>query len=108
MSAQPQITESPLTEVVRAATSETAAPKPRKKLIRRTDTDRSQHIRRIVQLAFVGLNIYLGEQFYLWVRFFETSGASRYVTRPAGVEGWLPIAALMNLKYLVLTGTVPQ
>lgn len=28
-------------------------------------------------------------------------------SRPAGVEGWLPIAALMNLKALVLTGEVP-
>jgi polyferredoxin len=81
--------------------------KPKKKLIRRTDADRSQRIRRIVQFAFIALNIYLGIQFYAWVRFFETSGTSRYAARPAGVEGWLPIAALMNLKYLLLTGTVP-
>ncbi len=30
------------------------------------------------------------------------------VSRPAGVEGWLPIAALMNLKVLLLTGEVPR
>ena len=107
MSAQPQITESPLAEIVRAASGESAASKPKKKLIRRADKDHSQRIRRFVQLAFIALNIYIGVQFYLWVRFFETSGASRYVARPAGVEGWLPIAALMNLKYLLLTGTVP-
>jgi polyferredoxin len=51
--------------------------------------------------------VYLGIQFYIWVRYFETSGTSAYAARPAGVEGWLPIAALMNLKYLLLTGTVP-
>jgi hypothetical protein len=27
--------------------------------------------------------------------------------RPAGVEGWLPIAGLMNLRYLTLTHHVP-
>ncbi len=95
MSAQPQVPDKP------------ALVTPRKKLIKRTDVDRSQRIRQIVQFAFVALNLYLGVQFYLWVRFFETSGAARYAERPAGVEGWLPIAALMNLKYLLLTGSVP-
>jgi polyferredoxin len=80
---------------------------PKKKLIRRTAVDRSQRIRHIVQFAFIALNIFVGFQFYRWVRFFETSGASGYASRPAGVEGWLPIAALMNLKYLLVTGMVP-
>ena len=31
-----------------------------------------------------------------------------YVARPPGVEGYLPIAALMNLKYFLLTGRVPE
>src|SRR6202044_1744049 len=39
--------------------------------------------------------------FYLWVRFYETNGHSFYIDRPAGVEGWLPIAGLMNLKYFL-------
>jgi polyferredoxin len=30
------------------------------------------------------------------------------VSRPPGVEGWLPIASLMNLKVLLLTGQVPK
>lgn len=94
MSAQPQISE------------QSVPVKPKKKLVKRSDTDRSQQVRRAIQFFFVALNIYIGVQFYLWVRFFETSGAARYTERPAGVEGWLPIAALMNLKYLLLTGTV--
>jgi polyferredoxin len=65
-------------------------------------------IRRTVQLAFLLLNLWIGTRFYIWVRYFETGGASLYVPRPAGVEGWLPIAALMNLKALVLTGVVPD
>jgi polyferredoxin len=83
-------------------------PKPaKKKLIRRRDADRSQQIRRAFQFVFLAINVWICVQFFVWVRHFETSGASRLVERPAGVEGWLPIAALMNLKYFVLTGHVP-
>jgi len=80
----------------------------KKKLIRRTDRDRSQQLRRGFQFTFATLNIFLGIQFYLWVRYYETGGTGRYFERPPGVEGWLPIAALMNLKYFVLTGVIPK
>jgi polyferredoxin len=80
---------------------------PKKKLVRRTDRDYSQKLRLGFQSAFLALNAWLGVQFYFWVRHFETSGASTYVNRPAGVEGWLPIAGMMNLKYFVVTGHVP-
>lgn len=103
-----QLSESPVSALVDAAGEFTLPEKkPKKKLVRRTDVDRSQQIRRGIQFAFAALNIYLGVQFYIWVRYFETTGASKYVQRPAGIEGWLPIAALMNLKYLLLTGNVP-
>lgn len=79
----------------------------KKKLNRRTAPDRSQRIRHIVQLAFALLNGWLGIQFYMWVRYFEHGGNGLYMPRPAGVEGWLPIAGLMNTKYFLLTGRVP-
>jgi polyferredoxin len=79
----------------------------RKPLMRRTGIDQSQRIRHIVQIAFVTLNGWLGLQFYLWVRYFERGGQGLYLPRPAGVEGWLPIAGLMNTKYLLTTGRVP-
>src|SRR5258707_3689480 len=78
------------------------------KVIRRTDRDYSQHLRRGYQFAFLLMNVWLGGQFYLWVRHYETAGASAYVSRPAGVEGWLPIAGMMNFKYFLLTGRVPE
>ena len=43
----------------------------------------------------------------MWVRYFESQGQTRYVERPAGVDGWLPIAGLMNLKYFIVTHHVP-
>jgi polyferredoxin len=79
----------------------------KKKLIRRTVPDRSQCIRRVVRWLFVTLNVWLGAQYFLWVRYFERGGVGLYVPRPAGVEGWLPIAGLMNFKYFLLTGRVP-
>lgn len=82
-------------------------PKPNKPLVRRLLPDRSQKVRRIVQAVFVVLNGWIGLQFYLWVRWLEHGGQGAGVARPSGVEGWLPIAGLMNTKYLLLTGHVP-
>lgn len=79
-----------------------------KKLVRRVHPDHSQSLRLASQLLFLGLNLWIGVQFYLWVRFYETGGQSFEVSRPAGIEGWLPIAGLMNLKYLLVTGEVPR
>jgi polyferredoxin len=83
-------------------------PTPKKPLIRRIAPDRSQRTRHIVQGLFLILNAWLGFQFYLWTRYFERGGTGLGVPRPAGVEGWLPIAGLMNTKYFLLTGRVPQ
>jgi len=86
-----------------------AVPKiQRKKLQKRAPKDYSQILRHSVQLAFLALNAWIGVQFYLWVRYYETGGQSMLVSRPPGVEGWLPIASLMNLKVLLLTGQIPK
>ena len=85
------------------------APKPaplKKKLVRRRDRDYSQQLRHFFQAVFLVLNLYLGTVFYFWVRQFEGS-AHRIANRPAGVEGWLPIAGMMNFKYWLLTGNIP-
>jgi polyferredoxin len=82
-------------------------PPARKKLVRRAGPDRSQAIRRAVQGAFLALNVWIGVEFYFFVRYYETGGQSLRASRPPGVEGWLPIASLMNLKALLLTGEMP-
>ena len=81
--------------------------KARKTLVRRMRPDRSQAVRRVVQWAFAALNLWLGVQFLLWVTYFERGGSGIMVARPSGVEGWLPIAGLMNSKYFLFTGEVP-
>jgi polyferredoxin len=85
-----------------------AAPKTKKKLIRRVLPDNSQRIRLTVQIAFILLNIFLGIKFLKFVHFFENGGIGQLPTRPAGVEGYLPIAGLMNLKAAILTGEIPK
>jgi polyferredoxin len=81
-------------------------PAGRKKLIRRVQADSSQAVRRSFQLAFLLLNVWIGAIFYFWVRALESARGTS-LERPAGVEGWLPIAGLMNLKYWLSTGSVP-
>ncbi len=83
------------------------APRDKKGFVR-APPDRTQRWRLGFQLAFLVLNVAIGVQFWRFVRFYETGGESAYVPRPPGVEGWLPIAALMNLKAALLTGELPR
>jgi len=78
-----------------------------KKAFTRRIAGHEQLVRQSVQVGFLLLNLWIGAAFFLWVRYYETGGRTMYVSRPPGVEGWLPIAALMNLKALLLTGDLP-
>jgi polyferredoxin len=101
----------PLTPVALDGTSlPAAAPRVqhRKKSFVRRIAGKEQLIRQSVQLGFLLLNLWIGAQFYLFVRYYETAGRTLYMERPPGVDGYLPIAALMNLKLLVMTGEFPQ
>jgi polyferredoxin len=76
--------------------------------VRRQEVDFSQRARFAVQAIFLTLNIWIGLQFYLFVRWAETGGRTPAVSRPAGVEGWLPIEGMMQFKYTLLTGHLPD
>ena len=82
--------------------------KIRKAFVRRIVPTLSRNIRGWVQAAFLLLNVVIAVQFYLFVRQFEVAGAEYTVARPPGVEGWLPIAGLMNLKAFLSTGEIPE
>jgi len=60
--------------------------------------------RSLVQWGFLGWILFIGIQFGLFVRHFETAGATPLYVRPPGVEGFLPIGALANLKYWLTSG----
>lgn len=65
---------------------------------------KASHWRQVIQWLFLGWCLFLGLQFGLFVRHFETRGAMSYVPRPPGVEGFLPIGSLVSLKTWVMTG----
>lgn len=90
-----------------ATATQNATATPKKKLVRRLAPDSFQSTRHAVQYGFAALNVWLGAQFFLWVRYWERGGQGLHVARPAGAEGWLPIAGLMNFKLLLTTGQVP-
>ncbi|SPW68554.1 putative electron transport protein [Escherichia coli] len=64
--------------------------------------------RKATQLLLLAMNIYIAITFWYWVRYYETAGSTTFVARPGGIEGWLPIAGLMNLKYSLATGQLPS
>jgi polyferredoxin len=69
--------------------------------------NRTAQLRHVVQVVFLLVNVVLGTWFFLWVRALET-GAPSTIPRPDGIDGWLPIASLMNVKFLLVTGMVPE
>ena len=60
-------------------------------------------LRNRVQLVLFALTLAIGLQFYLFVGQAQT-GASMTIQRPAGVEGFLPIGALLGWKQFLTTG----
>jgi ferredoxin len=68
----------------------------------------SQLLRSTAQLAFALLVIWIGIEFYLFVQWGMSGGEKPFVERPPGVEGFLPISALMSLVYWLQTGIVNE
>lgn len=71
---------------------------------RRARRRRIEWIRRAVQGGFLVTVALIGWQFVRWVHGLEAGMVVG--TRPAGVEGFLPIAALLSLRHLFATGEV--
>jgi ferredoxin len=63
-------------------------------------------LRRVVQWGLLALCLALGVQFGLFVRHFTSFGAAPYYARPPGVEGFLPIGALVSLKNWLVNGVI--
>ena len=66
----------------------------------------SQSLRAAVQGAFALLCVWIGVEFYFFAKWGTTFGQSIFVARPPGAEGFLPISALISLKYWLYTGIV--
>lgn len=63
-------------------------------------------LRTLIQWGFFICVALIGLRFGLFVSHFESGGTAPLVARPAGVDGFLPIGALVSLKQWVLTGSI--
>ena len=63
-------------------------------------------LRTVVQWCFLAWTAGIGIRFGLYVHSAERGAAAPLVSRPPGVEGFLPIGALTSLKYWLVSGTI--
>ena len=65
-----------------------------------------QPLRIAVQWGFLLFQLYLGVCLYRFVLHFRTGGVTPFVGRPDGIEGFLPISALLSLREWIATGSI--
>jgi polyferredoxin len=92
--------ENILSKLVRGGASD---PIFKKKPVKRNTQFRIKPWRRVIQTGFVLITIWIGFEFVLFVRQLQ-QGQIPSISRPPGVEAFLPISALISLKYWLLTG----
>jgi polyferredoxin len=63
-------------------------------------------LRAIVQWCFMLWVVGIGIRFGMFVAAMERGVAAPLLSRPPGVEGFLPIGALASLKYWLVSGTI--
>lgn len=63
-------------------------------------------LRLHVQIAFTLLVLWIGVEFMAFVHWLERGGVGAPPTRPPGVEGFLPLSALISLKHWWLSGSL--
>lgn len=81
--------------------------KTQPKIIRNTEKP-IQKYRFLIQSAFALLCIWIGVEFYLFSKYLETGGAASFVSRPPGVDGFLPISSFMSFYLFITTGEIHQ
>lgn len=78
----------------------------RKKIKNRNLEKPVQNYRFYIQVAFTLLCLWIGVEFYLFIQYLESGGASTFFNRPPGVDGFLPISSLMSFYLFITTGEI--
>lgn len=92
-------------EAGKPADSEAAAP-IHKSVVYRLRRHRIESMRTAVQLTALAVVLWIGVEFVLWVSALKTGGTAG--ARPPGVEGFLPISALISLRHWLITGVASR
>ena len=69
-------------------------------------TKQTGTIRTVVQWCFMFWVVGIGIRFGMFVNSAASGAAAPFVSRPPGVEGFLPIGALTSLKYWLVSGEI--
>jgi len=72
-------------------------------LLKQLSQQNIQWYRKIVQYLFLATVVLIGIKFSIFVNQLA-SGMSPTVTRPPGIEAFLPISSLISLKYWLVSG----
>ena len=65
-----------------------------------------QPLRLTVAWGFLLFQLYLLIDFFRFVHYFRSGGTAPFVPRPDGIEGFLPISALLSLKGWFMSGAI--
>ena len=74
-------------------------------LIKKLKAPDTQLYRKLIQYLFLATVVLIGIQFTVFVSQLE-SGQMPTITRPPGIEAFLPISSLISLKYWLVTGII--
>lgn len=77
-------------------------------IVKKTFRKPVQRLRLFSQIFSLLINVWIGVQFYYFVKYLESGGTVSAVSRPPGVEGWLPIGNLVSFRYFLGTGKVNE
>ena len=59
-----------------------------------------------IQVAVVLLCLWIGVEFYNFIKYLDTGGLRGSAYRPPGVEGFLPISSLMSMYLFFISGDI--
>jgi len=78
----------------------------KKKQVVRNKGKPIQKYRFAVQSAFIMLSVAIGGRFFFFIRYLESSGATEFVSRPPGADGYLPISSMMSFYLFLKEGII--
>lgn len=77
----------------------------KKKIIRNTEKP-VQRYRKYIQIGFTALSIAIGVRFYFFMQYLESNGHAAWISRPPGVDAFLPISSMMSMYHFLTTGDI--